>query len=43
MDGTEPHVTAAPVLGQHNDYVFGELLGMSKEEIERLVKEQIIY
>ncbi len=32
-----------PLLGQHNDYVLGELLGMSQEEIERLAEEQVIY
>jgi len=32
----------APFLGEHNDYVFGELLGMSKEEIQRLIDDQII-
>ena len=41
--GPEPRITAAPVLGQHNDYVYGEMLGLSNEEIERLVNEQIIY
>jgi benzylsuccinate CoA-transferase BbsF subunit len=33
----------APALGQHNDYVFGELLGMPKDEIARLVEEQVIF
>jgi benzylsuccinate CoA-transferase BbsF subunit len=33
---------AAPALGEHNAYVFGELLGMSAAEIERLVAEKII-
>lgn len=42
-DGTEPHVTAAPVLGQHNDYVYRELLEMPPDEIEWLINEQIIY
>lgn len=32
----------APLLGEHNEYVFGELLGMPHEEIERLVAEGII-
>ena len=32
----------APLLGQHNEYVLGELLGMSKEEIAQLEEEQII-
>jgi len=41
--GPKPRITAAPVLGEHNAYVYGELLGLSDEEIERLVNEQIIY
>ncbi len=33
----------ASLLGQHNSYVFGELLGMSQEEIKALAEEQVIY
>lgn len=33
----------APHLGQDNDYVFGKLLGLSRKEIERLRKEEIIF
>ena len=33
----------APLLGQHNDYVFSQLLGMSQGEINKLVEEKIIY
>ncbi len=33
----------APMLGEHNDYVFGTLLGRSKEEIAQLVEEKVIY
>ncbi|MDD5038438.1 MAG: CoA transferase [Dehalococcoidales bacterium] len=33
----------APLLGQHNDYVFGELLGMPKDEIARMVEKQVIF
>ncbi len=32
-----------PLLGEHNDYVFGELLGLSGEEIARLKEEKVIY
>ncbi|MFC2028149.1 CaiB/BaiF CoA transferase family protein [Chloroflexota bacterium] len=32
----------APCFAQHNDYVFGELLGMSEEEITRLENQGII-
>ena len=44
FEGLEPpHITAAPVLGQHNAYVYHELLGLSEAEIARLVEEQVIY
>jgi crotonobetainyl-CoA:carnitine CoA-transferase CaiB-like acyl-CoA transferase len=33
----------APTLGEHNDYVFGELLGLPKDEIEGLIQKKIIY
>lgn len=32
-----------PKLGEHNHYVFGELLGLSPEEIENLVQAKVIY
>jgi benzylsuccinate CoA-transferase BbsF subunit len=31
-----------PLLGEHNDYVFGKLLGLTKEEIQRLTEEKIL-
>ena len=37
------HITAAPVLGQDNVYVYQELLGLSEAEVARLVEAQIIY
>ena len=44
FDGEQkPLLTAAPVLGQHNVYVYQELLGLSEHEANRLVEEQIIY
>jgi benzylsuccinate CoA-transferase BbsF subunit len=39
----EARVTAAPVLGQDNDYVYRELLGLPEPAIERLVRDQVIY
>lgn len=33
---------AAPVMGQDNEYVFGELLGMSSDEIAGLVEREVI-
>jgi len=34
---------ASPLLGEHNEEVFGGLLNMSKEEIKKLEDEKIIY
>ena len=34
--------TWTPDLGEHNQYVFGELLGMSNAEIEKLKQEKVI-
>lgn len=34
---------AAPLLGEHNDYVFSELLGLGSGDIERLREERVIY
>ncbi len=33
----------APLLGEHNDYVLGELLGMAPEEIRRLEELEVVY
>ena len=35
--------TPAPLLGQHNSFVFQELMGLSREEVARLEEEQAIY
>ena len=32
----------APILGQHNGYVFGELLGLGGEGVERLEREWVL-
>jgi len=31
-----------PLLGEHNEYVFGGLLGLSKEEIRKLTEEKVL-
>lgn len=36
-------VSAAPVLGQDNAYVYHELLGLSLEDMTRLIEAQVIY
>lgn len=44
MSATPPSIQrAAPELGEHNDYVLGELLGLSVEERQRLAAEKVIY
>ena len=35
--------TWTPKLGQHNEYVFGELLGLDRTEIDALVEQEVIY
>jgi hypothetical protein len=32
----------SPIFTEHNDYVFGELLGMSKEELAKLAEAGVI-
>jgi len=32
----------SPCLGEHNDYIYSEILGMSREEIEELEQAQVI-
>src|SRR5699024_11372427 len=34
---------SAPILGESNEYVFGEVLGYSKEEIEEFYSEGILW
>jgi len=36
-------VQDAPSIGEHNEYVFGELLGMSQEEIIKLQEEGVLH
>jgi crotonobetainyl-CoA:carnitine CoA-transferase CaiB-like acyl-CoA transferase len=44
MSVTAPSLErAAPLLGEHNDYVLGKLLGISPEERQRLVAQKIVY
>jgi len=37
-----PVMRPAPTLGQHNDYILTSVLGLSKEEVENLEKDQVI-
>jgi benzylsuccinate CoA-transferase BbsF subunit len=33
----------APLLGQHNDYVLGDVLGLGEDEIARLVESEVVF
>jgi len=41
-DSIEGNYKCAPLLGEHNEYVFNQLLGLSKEEILKLKEEEVI-
>jgi crotonobetainyl-CoA:carnitine CoA-transferase CaiB-like acyl-CoA transferase len=36
-------LSPAPCLGEHNEYVFKNLLGMSDKDIRQLVDKKVIY
>jgi benzylsuccinate CoA-transferase BbsF subunit len=40
---TEPRVYPGPAIGQDNEYVLKELLGLSDERYAALVAQQVIY
>lgn len=42
MSKTPQRALRAPLLGEHNRYVFGELLGLSDQEIVELEEEEVI-
>ena len=42
MSDCEPVLRRSPRLGEHNDYVFGEVLGLKLAEIRRLRREGVI-
>lgn len=42
MSATPSQYQPAPLLGQHNDYVLGEVLGLPEEEINRLMVEGVV-
>jgi benzylsuccinate CoA-transferase BbsF subunit len=40
---TEAKVRTGPIIGQDNEHVFRELLGMPEARYRQLVEEQVIY
>ena len=37
-----PRYLPAPLIGDHNQYVLGDILGLGDEEIQRLMDEQVV-
>jgi formyl-CoA transferase len=42
LEDSPAEVKAAPLLGQHNGEVYGELLGMTAGDLERLKADGIV-
>ena len=42
LEGSPVEVKAAPLLGQHNQEVYGELLGMTVSDLERLKSDGVV-
>jgi benzylsuccinate CoA-transferase BbsF subunit len=43
MDDVDCRMQRAPLFGEHSEYIFGKILGLSREEIEKLMEEEVIY
>jgi crotonobetainyl-CoA:carnitine CoA-transferase CaiB-like acyl-CoA transferase len=44
LSETPAQVTkASPMMGENDEYVLGELLGLSSTEIKQLIEDQVIY
>ena len=41
-DEPEPSPLPAPCLGQHNEYVLGDLVGLSKATLEQMEREHVV-
>jgi crotonobetainyl-CoA:carnitine CoA-transferase CaiB-like acyl-CoA transferase len=42
-DGQRAQTKGAPILGEHNDYVYKQLLGLSQTEIDKLTESKVIF
>jgi benzylsuccinate CoA-transferase BbsF subunit len=43
LSATPAAMRPAPCLGEHNAYVYGDLLGMSADEIDQYTKDEVFY
>ena len=42
-EGQKPVQESAPLLGEHNDYVYQQILGLTPEEVEQLIEKKVIF
>ena len=42
-EGQKAGTDGAPLLGEHNEYVYRQLLGLKQEEVDRLIADRVIY
>ena len=42
LSATPGEIRRAPMLGEHNEYVYREILGLSEEELDRLTVEGVL-
>jgi crotonobetainyl-CoA:carnitine CoA-transferase CaiB-like acyl-CoA transferase len=42
LSATPGEIRRAPLLGEHNEYVYREILGLSEEEVDRLTVENVL-
>lgn len=43
MNDVDSKMQRAPLFGEHTKYVFEDILGLSREEIDKLMEEKVIY
>ena len=43
MDDVACRMQRAPLFGEHSEYVFGEILGLSRKEMEKLIEAEVIF
>ncbi|MDO8674239.1 MAG: CoA transferase [Dehalococcoidia bacterium] len=43
MASMQNRMQRAPLLGEHNNYVLGEVLGLPEAEIQRFIDQQVVY
>ena len=42
LEDSPAEVTAAPLLGQHNGEIYGEMLGMTANDLEQLRQQGVV-